>query len=112
MTESGGADGRREGVALGVLSRNAGASGKGLPPVLLVHGATFGSGLFDLPLPGSRYRDVRSGFTGGIRHGAFQISSGVRSNVTLELYMLLRVSIQTRLRPTGATFRSFRTSVR
>jgi pimeloyl-ACP methyl ester carboxylesterase len=40
------------GVRLGVLSRNAGSSEKGLPPVLLVHGATFGSGLFDLPLPG------------------------------------------------------------
>lgn len=41
-----------EGGALGVLSRNSGTSGKALPPVLLVHGATFGSGLFDLPLPG------------------------------------------------------------
>jgi pimeloyl-ACP methyl ester carboxylesterase len=44
---------REQGNAtLGVLSRNTGSSNKRLPPVLLVHGATFGSGLFDLPLPG------------------------------------------------------------
>ena len=42
----------REDISLGVLSRNAGSSDRRLPPVLLVHGATFGSGLFDLPLPG------------------------------------------------------------
>ena len=39
-------------MPLGVLSRNAGSSNRELPPVLLVHGATFGSGLFDLPVPG------------------------------------------------------------
>ena len=37
---------------LGLLSRNSGSPNKSLPPVLLVHGATFGSELFDLPLPG------------------------------------------------------------
>lgn len=43
---------REDGVRLGALCRNAGSPNKGLPPVLLVHGATFGAGLFDLPLPG------------------------------------------------------------
>ena len=42
----------RSDVTLGVLGRNVGSSNRRLPPVLLVHGATFGSKLFDLPLPG------------------------------------------------------------
>lgn len=42
----------RDGVRLGALCRNAGSADKGHPPILLVHGATFGAGLFDLPLPG------------------------------------------------------------
>ncbi len=48
---------KEEGVPLGVLSRNGGSSGDGLAPILLVHGATFGAGLFDLPLPGYSLMD-------------------------------------------------------
>jgi zinc protease len=33
---------------------------------------------------------IRSGFDGGVRHGTFQISSGVRSNATLEAAELTR----------------------
>ncbi|MCR4340804.1 MAG: insulinase family protein, partial [Gemmatimonadaceae bacterium] len=33
---------------------------------------------------------IRSGFFGGIRHGTFEITSGVRSNVTLEAAELVR----------------------
>jgi pimeloyl-ACP methyl ester carboxylesterase len=40
------------GIALGILERRGPASGRSLPPVLLVHGATFGVTLFDLPVPG------------------------------------------------------------
>ena len=43
---------------------------------------------------------IRSGFVGGIRHGTFEISSGVRSNVTLEAAELVK-SILTDF---GATF--------
>jgi pimeloyl-ACP methyl ester carboxylesterase len=40
------------GVSLGLLARRAHAPDPRLPPVLLVHGATLGASLFDLPLPG------------------------------------------------------------
>jgi pimeloyl-ACP methyl ester carboxylesterase len=40
------------GVSLGLLERRVAALDARLPPVLLVHGATLGASLFDLPLPG------------------------------------------------------------
>jgi len=40
------------GIPLGILERRGSAPARGLPPVLLIHGATFGVTLFDLPAPG------------------------------------------------------------
>ena len=40
------------GGSLGMLERRGAALDPRLPPVLLVHGATLGASLFDLPLPG------------------------------------------------------------
>jgi pimeloyl-ACP methyl ester carboxylesterase len=56
MTFAGGARVRRiraaGGGSLGLLERRGAALDARLPPVLLVHGATLGASLFDLPLPG------------------------------------------------------------
>lgn len=56
MTVAGGARVRRiraaGGCSLGLLERRGAALDARLPPVLLVHGATLGASLFDLPLPG------------------------------------------------------------
>ncbi len=41
-----------EGPSLGLLERRGAVLDGRLPPVLLVHGATLGASLFDLPLPG------------------------------------------------------------
>lgn len=41
-----------QGLSLGLLARRASAPDPLRPPVLLVHGATLGASLFDLPLPG------------------------------------------------------------
>jgi pimeloyl-ACP methyl ester carboxylesterase len=38
--------------SLGMLMRRGAATDPGLPPVLLLHGATLGAPIFDLPLPG------------------------------------------------------------
>ena len=40
------------GVSLGMLEKSCQVRDGRLPPVLLVHGATFGAALFDLPVPG------------------------------------------------------------
>lgn len=40
------------GVSLGMLEKACPLRDSRLPPVLLVHGATFGAALFDLPVPG------------------------------------------------------------
>jgi pimeloyl-ACP methyl ester carboxylesterase len=40
------------GVSLGMLEKTCPLRDRRLPPVLLVHGATFGAALFDLPVPG------------------------------------------------------------
>lgn len=42
----------RQGGSLGMLERRGASIDPRLPPVLLVHGATLGASLFDLPLPG------------------------------------------------------------
>jgi pimeloyl-ACP methyl ester carboxylesterase len=42
----------RQGGSLGMLERRGAAIDPRLPPALLVHGATLGASLFDLPLPG------------------------------------------------------------
>jgi pimeloyl-ACP methyl ester carboxylesterase len=41
-----------DGVSLGILEKTCLLRDQRLPPVLLVHGATFGAALFDLPVPG------------------------------------------------------------
>jgi pimeloyl-ACP methyl ester carboxylesterase len=41
-----------EGVSLGILEKRPARRELSLPPILLIHGATFGAVLFDLPLPG------------------------------------------------------------
>lgn len=41
-----------DGGRLGILERPAISGGAGGPPVLIVHGATLGAALFDIPLPG------------------------------------------------------------
>jgi alpha-beta hydrolase superfamily lysophospholipase len=43
---------RDHGISLGILERRGPAPDGRFPPVLLVHGATFGVALFDLPVPG------------------------------------------------------------
>jgi pimeloyl-ACP methyl ester carboxylesterase len=40
-----------KGIALGILERRGDAIDRRLPPVMLVHGATLGANLFDLPRP-------------------------------------------------------------
>ncbi len=40
------------GISLGILERRGAPPAPRLPPVLLIHGATFGVTLFDLPAPG------------------------------------------------------------
>ena len=41
-----------EDISIGILEKRCGRPDPRLPPVLLVHGATYGAALFDLPLPG------------------------------------------------------------
>lgn len=41
-----------EGISLGILEKSPARRESCLPPILLIHGATFGAVLFDLPLPG------------------------------------------------------------
>lgn len=43
---------RSDGILLGILEKRSPNPNLRLPPILLVHGATFGASLFDLPLPG------------------------------------------------------------
>lgn len=41
-----------EGISLGILEKRPQGQESLLPPILLIHGATFGAAIFDLPLPG------------------------------------------------------------
>jgi pimeloyl-ACP methyl ester carboxylesterase len=49
------------GVSLGMLEKICQVRDGRLPPVLLVHGATFGAALFDLPVPGYSLMSALSG---------------------------------------------------
>ena len=70
------------GISLGILERRGSSSTRRPPPILLVHGATFGVMLFDLPVPGYSLIDelARSGRTVyalDIRGYGYSLNGGV-----------------------------------